>query len=408
MKILHRRAALGLPTPLVNRLRHVYCHAASRGQLRVDFRAKTTSGPKLLSNLQERRSTMPKTLKVLVATPLGQGGNGGIDRLMDAVRGQLAAHPRNDATITFGTTRGQGSIALAPVALARFLLSLTSRPDVVHINLSSYGSTYRKLIVAGACRLLGLPYVLHLHGSLYMKFWQGASPRLNALIVGMFSHAAGVMVLGEAWRRFVAERAPNARLYVVPNASGRPTLAHVPSDVVRLVFLGKVGERKGTFDLIAALAPLRDVPGWQAVLAGDGEVDKARAMVDEAGLGDKVSVPGWAGPDDVARMVAHSDVLVLPSYNENLPMSVIEGMAAGLAVVTTPVGATTDIITDGVTGLLVEPGDIAGLSAALGRVIGDGALRASLGQAALALHRQKLDLEPYVENLVSIWKECAR
>ncbi len=347
-------------------------------------------------------------LRVLIATPLGEGGNGGIDRLMDAVRRTLRAAPVADVEVRFAETRGQGSIAMAPAKLASFLLKLSGKPDVVHINLSSYGSTYRKLIVAAACRALRIPYVLHLHGSLYMKFWTKAAPWLDTRIKAMFTGAARVVVLGEVWRRFVAERAPGARIEIVPNAAAAPTLPHVPSDTVRVAFMGRVGNRKGTFDLIEALSALKDREGWRAVLAGDGEIEKARQLVAERGLADKVTVPGWMGPEEAAKLVSESDIMVLPSYDENLPMSVIEGMGAGLAVITTPVGAVEDIISDGETGLLVQPGDIPALSHALERLIGDADLRANLSAAALKVHRERLDLPPYVARLIAIWKECAR
>ncbi len=70
------------------------------------------------------------------------------------------------------------------------------------------------------------------------------------------------------------------------------------------------------------------------------------------GIEDRVVLPGWVGPSEVAELIAASDVLVLPSFDENLPMSVIEGMAAGLAIIATPVGAVKDIIIDGRTGIL--------------------------------------------------------
>ena len=78
----------------------------------------------------------------------------------------------------------------------------------------------------------------------------------------------------------------------------------------------------------------------------------------DLGLVSRVAVPGWVGSDGVERLIANSSILVLPSFVENLPMSVIEGMAAGLAVVATPVGAVEEIIEHEKTGLLIPPGDV--------------------------------------------------
>jgi glycosyltransferase involved in cell wall biosynthesis len=113
------------------------------------------------------------------------------------------------------------------------------------------------------------------------------------------------------------------------------------------------------------------------------------------------------GPQGVADLLAQAHILVLPSFDENLPMSVIEGMAHELAIVTTPVGAVEDIIEDGVTGLLVPPGDAKALARALTRLITDTALRKALGRAAGAFHEEHLEIERYVVRLQRIWSETA-
>jgi glycosyltransferase involved in cell wall biosynthesis len=347
--------------------------------------------------------------EILVATPLGEGGNGGIDRLMDAVRTELADHVRDGVFVRFAVTRGQGSIVFAPWALVRVLTIIaTRRPDLVHINLSSFGSTYRKLAVAGCCRLFGVPYVLHLHGSIYRRFWDNSSPLLARAITTMFARAARVLVLGTVWRDYVTARVPSAHVEIVPNAAAASSVSHVPAEHARVLFLGRVGARKGVFDLIGALGRLPTVPPWRAILAGDGEIERAREAVAGENIDDRVTVQGWASPAEVARLIAESDILVLPSYDENLPMSVIEGMAAGLAVVATPVGAVEDIILDGETGLLVPPGDVDALADALSQLIVDPALRSRLGTAGQVLHRARLDLVPYVNRLIAIWLEAAR
>ena len=82
-------------------------------------------------------------------------------------------------------------------------------------------------------------------------------------------------------------------------------------------------------------------------------------------------------------------------------------MAAGLAVVATPVGAVEDIITDGDTGLLVPPGDVPALTDALMRLVNDPQLRERLGKAAQAVHREYLELAPFAETICNIWKAAA-
>jgi glycosyltransferase involved in cell wall biosynthesis len=195
---------------------------------------------------------------------------------------------------------------------------------------------------------------------------------------------------------------------VLPNATRQPTLPHRGGgEQAHILFLGRIGDRKGVPQLGDALARMLPIANWRATIAGDGALELARQRAVELGLADRVALPGWADADAVAALIADADIMVLPSFEENLPMSIIEGMASGLAIVATPVGAVEDIVSDGETGLLVPAGDVDALAAALTRLVTDPALRQRLGAAGLAVHRARLDIEPYVDRLAAIWKDAA-
>lgn len=356
------------------------------------------------------------SIQVMVATPSATAGQGGVDRVMATLKSQLEHEGSTEVTARFLPSRGPGSVLLSPFYAIGFCLRMIAarmrgQVDVVHINLSSFGSTYRKLVIAGCARLLLIPYVLHLHGAEYQSFWHEDSGLMGVWIRHMFEHASQVVVLGRVWRDFIARRAPGAadKITIIPNATAAPTLPHQGGgETVHILFLGRIGDRKGVPQLGEALHRMRHMPGWRATIAGDGAVEAARAKAAELGLTDRVALPGWVGPEEVAQLIASADILVLPSFAENLPVSVIEGMAAGLAVVTTPVGAVEDIIVDGETGLLVPPGDVDALTLALTRLVHSPQLRAELGQNAMAVHRARLDLAPFAQAIRDVWLASAR
>jgi glycosyltransferase involved in cell wall biosynthesis len=353
-----------------------------------------------------------RPLRVLVVTPLGQGGAGGIDRVVDQLR--TADAERENLALDFATSRGTNVVAslynLPLTALRIATGALSGRLDVVHLNLSSNASAYRKLMLGLVCRLFGVPYVIHLHGSRFHKLWAGLSRPSKGAVDSFFAHAGAVMVLGEVWRELVVSHVPQAadRIFVVPNATQARPMAIGSGETPNIVFLGRLGERKGVPDLLRALAALPRAMPWTATIAGDGEVAEAKTEAGRLGIAERVDVPGWVSARDVESLIAKADILVLPSYDENLPMSVIEGMAAGLAVVATPVGATADVIRHGKTGLLVEPGDVDGLAAALGQLVGDPQLRRSLGEAAREFHARELDAQHYVDRLMVPWSFASK
>jgi glycosyltransferase involved in cell wall biosynthesis len=121
-------------------------------------------------------------------------------------------------------------------------------------------------------------------------------------------------------------------------------------------------------------------------LVGDGHYTSiARDFVAERGLNERVRFHGWLRGPQLRDALEAADVLVLPSWAEGMPNAVIEAMAAGVAVITTPVGSIKDFIIDGEHGLLVPPKDAKALESALRRVIEDSALRMSLGKAGHCL-----------------------
>ena len=356
------------------------------------------------------------SVNVLIATPFGSGGRGGIDRLMDALRDGTRDDRFEGCQLWFGATRGPVPLLLSPIYFVLFCLRMTilrllGRLDVLHLNLAAHGSAHRKAALGRFASWLGVPYVIHLHGSRFRSFLGAASPATRAKMRLFFGDAGRVVVLGRVWRDYVADNLPEARdrIVVLPNATGAFTTprSRTPRERVRILFLGQLGERKGVRDLVSALDGLRDLEGWDAVIAGDGEVEDTRRRVSELALASRVTLPGWVDVEQARALLADADILVLPSYDENLPMSVIEGMSAGLAVITTPVGAVEDIIQDDVTGLLVPPGDVAALSAGLRRLVSDKPLRDRLGAAAVAFHREHLEIGAYDRRIAQIWRAAA-
>ena len=354
-------------------------------------------------------------LHVVVATPLGEGGRGGIDRIVDEIRHQLAAVPPDDVEVAFLTTRGRHHILFSPfyfgAALCKLiLLRLCGRADVLHVNLSSHGSTVRKALMCRLAGLLSIPYIVHLHGSRFRAFYRDAGPMGRRDILAMFGGAARIVVLGAVWRSFVIDLSPTLsdRVEILPNATRSPPCVHGRADrAVNVLFLGKVGKRKGVPQLVEAFDRLAGAPGWVGIIAGDGDVELTRSEIERRGMTSRVKLTGWVAPAQVDGLLANADILVLPSFDENLPMSVIEAMGHGLAVVATPVGAVADIIKHDETGLLVPAGDSERLADAIGQLINDPAMRERLGINARAFHREHLNIDSYLPRLLKIWRVAA-
>jgi glycosyltransferase involved in cell wall biosynthesis len=224
----------------------------------------------------------------------------------------------------------------------------------------------------------------------------------------MFRDAARVLVLGQFWADWVARTMglPIGSIAILYN--GVPARAAVRRQNQRphLVLLGRIGARKGVAELVEALAgPQMRARDWTATLAGDGDLEPWRALVAARGLSDRVSFPGWLDADAAAALLASADILVLPSHAENFPISIIEALAAGVAVVATPVGATPELLADGVSARFVPVGDAPALARALAELIDDPALRARIAASGHDVFRRELDIDALARRLAAMHAE---
>ena len=178
---------------------------------------------------------------------------------------------------------------------------------------------------------------------------------------------------------------------------------------VHAVALGRMGARKGSYDIVSAVAALDPtVRGrLRVTLAGDGEVDEVRAAVAAAGVGETIHVAGWLDPAARDELLSTAHVFLLPSRDEGLPMALLEAMAYGLAPVTTSVGSIGEAVTDGVTGIVVQPGASDQIAEALAALVADESLRTRLGTAARG---RALDfgLGHWHQALALLWNDLAR
>lgn len=280
--------------------------------------------------------------------------------------------------------------------------------ELAHIHAAARGSFWRKSVLASLAAAFRVPVILHLHGSEMKPFYEGQPAWAQQLIGKVLARADGVVVLSESWARFVTAIAPKARVTVIPNYVEIGPEAQPHSGPVEILFLGLVGPRKGAFDLLRAFALARRTsPEIRLTIGGDGDTDAAKRLIAQLGLGEAVRMAGWVGPAEKRALLAGAAIHVLPSYNEGLPMSVLEAMSCGLATITTRVGGLPEAITDGVDGILIEPGDIDALAAAIVRLSREEDLRTRIGAAARERVRAHYSAEAVLPRLAGLYDGIA-
>ncbi|WP_210491639.1 glycosyltransferase [Patulibacter sp. SYSU D01012] len=308
---------------------------------------------------------------------------------------------------------GPGSTAGLVRRLGAVLRRL--RPDV----LCGYGfrtgvvtRVLGRLVVPSARRVTGVRglYVTEIEhldgprGRLVMAVERATAPLVDAYVANSPGALEVLRAHGIAARRL--HWIPNGldpAAWSVPDRStsdGLPTVACV----------GRFTPVKRQSDVVAAAGLLRD-RGTPArfVLAGDGPLRAdVAAQVRAAGLEAVVTLPGALPPERVAALLATADVACLASSQEGMPGAVMEAMAAGVPVVGTRVNGIRDLVVDGVTGLLVPPGEPAALADAVGRLVADPAAARRMGAAGRRRIEDEFSLDASVRATTQLYLRLVR
>lgn len=313
--------------------------------------------------------------------------------------------------LTYLPTMEDGSklkkLLVAAGARARFE-RLIRENDILHVHMSADNSFYRKAVFIRKAYKEGKKIIIHMHGSTFDLFYkERCNDAQKQQVREIFAMADKVIALSEDWKEFLAEYiCDEQKIVVIYNAVKIPEA--YPKDYTnrKMLFLGILGQRKGTYDLIEVLPEiLSKYPDSHIYFGGDGEREQAEQLCMEKGIADHVTFLGWVRGTEKEKFLKECSIYVLPTYHEGMPMSILEAMSYAIAVVSTYVGGIPHIITDGENGLLCEAGDRAALKEKLLQLLEDENLRKRLGQNAYNMMTRKFDVRENVENILKIYRE---
>jgi glycosyltransferase involved in cell wall biosynthesis len=286
--------------------------------------------------------------------------------------------------------------------------------DVAVVKTShDWRTLLRDIAVALVIRRRGRPVVLQFHGS-HAGHLLGPGHRAfkwaTAILIRLVD---AILVLSteeeREWRAF----RPNLQVFAVKNPFVRSATpidgtvaAAPPAGERRVLFVGRLIEAKGIFDLVAALPSVLESAPCRLVVVGDG--DQERELRDEIarlGLADRVTLAGYLGGAALEDAYRKAAIFVLPSWDEGFPTVLAEAMDAGLPIVTTRIRGAADHLRADVNALFVEPRDVAALAAAVGTLLRDEDLRARMAAAnreAVGMFEPSVVAAEYLDALRSI------
>ena len=289
------------------------------------------------------------------------------------------------------------------------------RPALAHYAIGSFWNLEKGLFLLKMARLLGARTLGHLHSGAFIEFWKQLSPLRKKKALAELRRLDGFVVLSEGWKQIVIQEVglEPSRVFVVNNPIEREfedaalqfPIATRGSPVV--FALGVMEKAKGVFDLLDAVRRVADQRPVRLILAGQERAPNVYRQVNERiselNLQAQVTVLGEVRGAEKLELFRQSAVFVLPSYTENFPLVILEAAAAGLGIVTTPVGATPEFFQHGHSALFVKPGDVPALAEAIGDLLQHETKRQELARAARAVFVEQLSRTRVMDSMYAAY-----
>lgn len=293
-----------------------------------------------------------------------------------------------------------------------FLLVIFWKPAIVHIHSSFGGSFYRKLPFILIAHCFRRPIVNHIHGADFEVFYRNASEKKKRLIRNTYEKCEVIVALSDEWREKLQEVVSSKKIKVIENYS---VLNHDAinarggkKNTNTILFLGFICDRKGCYDIPEIVEKvIAVIPDVKFVLAGSGEIEEVKAKCSKE-IQEHIEFPGWIRGNEKDKLLREADVFFLPSYNEGMPMSILDAMGYGLPIVSTTVGGITKIVHEGENGFVFEPGDKDGMADAIVKILSDEDTLKTMGKKSVSIIENGYSLEKHIENLENIFQYACR
>ena len=296
-------------------------------------------------------------------------------------------------------------LMVAFMAYARFMLCV-GKYDIVHVNVASDNSFWRKAFFIEYAKRHNKKIVIHQHGGNIEEYYEKLDEKRKERVRSVFGMADVLLVLTDKLYGFFETIVDKEKIQILPNGVSTRNVdgREAEKDYTKILFLGRICRNKGISELLEAMDEIHgENPEVTLYLGGIYEEDEYISEVEKRAS--YVKALGWIMGTQKDELLDKCGILVLPSYFEGFPLSVIEGMLHGCAVISTDVGGIPEAIEDGVSGILIKPKDVEGLKKAIKRVVSDKEFAKSLSACGIKTAKEKYSLEKNLEKLVEIYRK---
>lgn len=237
-------------------------------------------------------------------------------------------------------------------------------PEVIHIHTSSSGGFYRKSFYIILSKMFQKRTIVHVHPFHFINFINHSNRFRRMYILSVLKYADLIITLTDQIAEELKKitQLKDKEFIVVPNPVDIKEYQCQnlkARDTNTILYLGAIIEKKGVYDLLRA-APIikKEIEDFRIIYCGNKETEKLRKIVSDGHMSDYIEVNDWVDQEQKRMLLCKSNALILPSYTEGIPNVLLEAMASGTPIITTPVGGITTILRNNINCLFFTPGNI--------------------------------------------------
>ncbi len=290
-----------------------------------------------------------------------------------------------------------------------FFYTLFHDYKIVHVHMSERASVYRKGIIIKISKIRRAKIVIHMHGAEFETWYKSLPDKKQRKVRKILNSADKIIILGEYWKKFISSLIEqDNKISIIYNGVKIPAKNLYNKNAEKLLFFGEVGKRKGIFILLDAIKQIEKHSGKKIELDiyGSDKTSGIETIISSYNLESQISYKGFLNKNK-EKAFKNTAINILPSYNEGLPMTILETMSCGIPNISTNIAAIPEAISDK-NGILVKPGNVKELADAISALLFDKTDRLKKSKNAYETVKRLFSVEAHCKAVSNIYAELAQ
>ena len=294
------------------------------------------------------------------------------------------------------------------------IILITSKSEIIHINTSDYWSFWENSIYVLISRLLLRKIIIHIHATTFHNFYYNGNIIEKTLIKKTLLMADKIIILSSGQKKVFINLISENKLSIIHNVTNfkmfqsQSKIRINENSIIKVLFIGgEEAKRKGIYDIIEAIPIIINKyrKNITFIFLGRCDIKNLKNICIKKGIENYVKFKGYLKEKEKIKIMNSSDIFLLPSYAEGMPIAMLEAMAAGLPVISTLVGSIPEVIKEKINGYLIEPGDYKALANRIILLAKNKSLRKKIGNNNRTIILKKYDLNILENKMESLYNE---